>query len=339
MKFNKNKTRMWLAVVLMSFSINNLAYADEIEKGPGVNTEYTEEDTSTLPKIAGVSVVSIIDEKLINKVWVQDYNKKWKYVNGYGEAQYGLFADEKGDIYYGGYDGYIYTNKLDEHRQYFGSDGRLVNLGAYLINDNKAKKYADMLDRGEIVQVDYDYDVKGFLEYYLGQDYIYIQPAFVTQDRRSGNKVKLKLYDTPTYTREDVEKAIDNLIGSINLDNKTDTEKVTLLASAIKDNMTYDAAYSSTDIITCINDRRGCCRHYACMIAYLLNKNGIYAEEVSGETLGPHSWVKAFYEDRWHYIDISAYVETHNSIFLDLDYQFYIENYKTTERLHNKALK
>lgn len=310
----------------VSLSLVNVAYAFD---------ELMTEDAPNVYLIDGDSN-NINEDEIFT--WVQEENK-WKYINQYGEPRYGLFADEYGDIYYGNYTGYIYQNRLDEKGQYFGSDGRLVNLGAYLINNEEATKNADILDSGEALIVDNTYDIDGFLEYYLGQEYIYLQPAVVIRDKRLEGKTRIQLYNTPSYNREDIEKVIDELYNNELLKGNTIDDKILLGALQLRKNTSYDASYVTTDILTCIKDKKACCRQYASMFSYVLNKNGIHAEEVSGFTTMSHSWVRAYYDNRWHYIDISAYIETLNPFFLDIDYQYYMDNYTTKSRILTSPLK
>lgn len=268
--------------------------------------------------------------------WIFE-NNKWKYLNEAGESTYGLFTDSHGDIYYGGEDGYIYQNKSDENYQYFGSDGRLINFGAALANSEETLEIARLIDKGEVVTVDKSFDVANFLEFYFGQHYKLSQNAMVAADRKDKNHIRLHLLNSPVYNEEEVEKSIYGLYNGGVLAGKTDYDKIVEAATILRANTSYDEAYTIVDMVKSINDKKGCCWHYTNIFTTILNKNGIYAESVSGLCAGnSHSWVRAKFDDKWHYIDISAFVETGDLTFLDLDYQYYMDIYKTQRRIESK---
>lgn len=269
----------------------------------------------------------------IHREWVKDLNGKWKYVDEEGNKAFGLFYDENGDIYYSE-DGYIYTNKKDKYGQYYGEDGRLVNPGAHLINNDKAEEYTAKLNETGYVKIEGGVDLEGFYEYYYAQGYLYKQPISLV----TTNREEVELYDTPTYKIGDWTDEVEGLFdGTLILNGVTPEEKIQSALSCFMRKTIYDLSSATDNMEVAIANQRMCCWHFARLFTYIMNENGIYTEELDGIfNNNNHSWARCKWDGKWHYYDISSYVQTGETKYLDMDYQFHIDNYKVLPRVISK---
>lgn len=274
--------------------------------------------------------------------WALD-GGKWKYVNKQnGEPIIGSFYDKNGDIYITDSNGNIITSWLNDKKQYFNSDGRLSNLGISLVNDEYAKDLAVRISRGEKVFIETSNKgnnyINEFIEYFVGQNYIYEQPCTLIIDRNNSNKIGISLYKSPVYDKNSVLQLIKNTYLSTDLNRSSLDASILDIANRLKSNSTYDDNYQTRNIVDCIIDKRACCWQYAKIFSEIINMSnlGITTEVVDGEFDGiGHSWVRYKKADgTWRYLDPTYYVETGKEQSLNIDYSYYLSKYITQSRVN-----
>jgi len=132
------------------------------------------------------------------------------------------------------------------------------------------------------------------------------------------NEIVGSLYDETDYLNLDGEKytkELDDIIASLNLDGKTNKDKIKIITLYVADTLSYD--YGCENKNGCANPeisfnrvaksltKKGVCYHYALLLNKLLNKVGIDSYLVTGynEKRVGHAWVNIYLEDKWYAID------------------------------------
>lgn len=260
------------------------------------------------------------------------------YVDDYGNIKKGKFYDEVGNLYFADENGALNTFQDSNKQNYI--NGKLIIPGLEKnveINAENCLKY----ENNEKIVFESKEDMYAFLEYYYTQYSMREQNLFFTYDTDNfgpgsdNEKQEWTLYNKKSYDRQAVCDLIDNTFGEVK--GETTHDKIIDVLLKLK-SIKYDLSYMKKDISTCINNKTGCCWHYAKIASYLLNKNGVYTEIIPGKNLVSgegHCWIRCWEDDKWRYVDPTFYVTESNPFYVDIDYLVYQEMYAQTGTILN----
>lgn len=125
-------------------------------------------------------------------------------------------------------------------------------------------------------------------------------------------------YDESQYMYldgEELNKRLDEIIESLNLDNLSTIEKIREITLYVVDNLDYDdncgvnnkCEYSDINFNSLLKSLSGSgvCYHYALLTNELLNRVGIKSYLVSGYTLKGlgHEWLNIYIDGKWYGLD------------------------------------
>lgn len=261
----------------------------------------------------------------------------WKYYDCNGDIVTGYFYDKNGDFYYAEEDGYILLNKLDIWGQEYGADGRLVNTGySGYINGAFDTKCID-LENGVNVEFSNLTELYDFIEYY-GKEYNMgsqnlIFRAYKKKKLNAENEIESVTYFTNNsrnelYNRENTIKLFEENFNQ-GLIGETLEDKLKSACEYAKV-MEYSDEYLGASMEVAITDKKGGCWHLAKIVHYLLDRENIISEVVTGKSYGvPHMWLRVKNTDgSWIYCDPTYYVNGLEE-YLNIDYKIYTDNYRT----------
>lgn len=104
-------------------------------------------------------------------------------------------------------------------------------------------------------------------------------------------------------TRE-VEKKVQEILKGLNLDDKTEYEKVKAIHDYIVENVTYDLSTEKNTAYTALVDQVSACQGYAALMYKMLTDAGIECRIIGGSTDGtPHAWNIVKVDGAWYNID------------------------------------
>ena len=131
----------------------------------------------------------------------------------------------------------------------------------------------------------------------------------------------LSYYDDAQQEAE-VDKKVHEIIESLELDEKTDFEKIAAIHDYICDNVEYESAEESSDIVRtaygALIDGRAVCQGYSVSLYRLLLEAGIDNRIIFGKGLsklgyyGAHTWNIIELNDEYYYIDATWDDTEHN---------------------------
>ena len=124
----------------------------------------------------------------------------------------------------------------------------------------------------------------------------------------------LSYYDNARQEAE-VDKKVSEIIAGLQLDGKTDFEKIAAIHDYLCDNIEYETAEESSDIVRtaygALIEGKAVCQGYSVSLYRLLLEAGIdnriiFGEGLSGDgSSGPHSWNIIELNDEYYYIDVT----------------------------------
>lgn len=257
--------------------------------------------------------------------WIDDeYGRK--YVDATGNALIGYFFDTHGDFYSSDDKGYIRKIYVDSQGREFGADGKLINTGYVRVT----KDFTDLAKKAEnCEQIEFKSKSRAldFIEYY-GKQYSYDRKTEnfrLKRDRKTGVYFLESSNDIRGSSNKDKAVIDDNF--NMDIQGETLLNKLEFVYNKLS---TYE--YSSADINTqlskAIQAKKFGCWHYSKIANYILNKNGIQSEIVTGISYGvPHMWLRVKDElGNWIYTD-PTYYNTGWKQYLNIDYKIYKDNY------------
>lgn len=248
-----------------------------------------------------------------------------------GQIIIGTFYDEEGNLYKTDEQGMLFNGR-DENKQTY-IDGVLINPGTEK-NVDINKDLSMRLESGETLIFESYEEAYQFLEYYYGQYQLYKQicPCEIYTIYENGEQ-KYSISYFEAYDREKVAALINNTFGLV--EGNTAQEKILDVLLKLRD-MEYDMSYQYETLERSLIDMKGCCWNYSTIGSYLLNKEGIYTECVSGKfmpTNESHAWLRCMVDGKWRYIDPTPYVTSNNPFYADIDPLVYQAQYITTGRM------
>jgi hypothetical protein len=316
-------------VVTIALAKTDNTRAEETDNNKGKEYDNTVSDLTTDKYLISMS------EAIKNSYWEQT-ETSWIYHNSDGSIATGYFYDMYGDFYYAGPDGSVLINSEDQYGQFYGSDGRVTNYG-YTGEDLESfkKKCAD-LESGKNVEFMKLTDLYDFIEYYgkeyrLGDQKIKFRTYRKRSTNKAGKVVSTKYFinnsDNTVYDRNAILTKMDELFGA-ELQGDTLIEKLEH-ACETASIIDYDDESITISLEDALDTSKGGCWHLCKIVNYMLTKNGIESELVTGKSYGiPHMWLRLKREDgSWLYCDPTFYINGLHE-YLDIDYRIYKDNYR-----------
>lgn len=268
----------------------------------------------------------------------------WVYHDCTGEIVTGYFFDDKGDIYYADEAGYIKLGQTDEMGQEYGLDGRLINPGYTDTYDFNT--LCIRLEAGENIEFWELNDLYNFLEYY-GKEYNINSQAltFSTYKKRKCSEDK-NLYHITYFTNnvKNVQYDRVRLLGLLEevfperLEGNSLLEKLYDACNKLGRIKYSDELIGST-MENALQHEQGGCWHFAKLVHWLLEREGINAEIVTGMSYGvPHMWIRLRDENgAWIYCD-PTYYSNGLEEYLNIDYKVYLNNYRVNRFFNSKEI-
>lgn len=267
--------------------------------------------------------------------FAQNYEKIYngdvaQYLDESGNIKTGYFFDDLGNFYKTDNNGNLVTSR-DTYKQVY-IDGELIIPGLES-NVELNRERCKLFENGEVITFNSGDELYQFLEYYYGQYQLYLQNLYFDYDTTGGpatDKNEYLLRNEKFYNRDEVCNLIDEKFGDIN--GETSREKLVNILIKLKE-MEYSKETVRTPLEDAIKDMKGCCWHYSKIASYLLNKEGIYTEIISGKIIDTgesHCWIRSYIDDKWQYIDPTFYVTGSNPFYVDIAYVVYQSMYAQT---------
>lgn len=253
-----------------------------------------------------------------------------QHLDEFGNIKTGYFFDDSGNFYKTDNNGNLITTR-DTYKQVY-IDGKLKIPGLES-NIELNRERCELFEDGEIITFESGDELYQFLEYYYGQYQLYLQNLYFDYDTTGGpatEKNEYQLRNEKLYNRDAVCNLIDETFGTI--EGETSREKLVNILIKLK-GIEYSKESLYATLEDAVKEMKGCCWHYAKIASYLLNKEGIYTEIISGKVLETgenHCWIRSFIDDKWQYIDPTFYVTAENPFYVDIAYVVYQSMYTQT---------
>lgn len=253
-----------------------------------------------------------------------------QHLDEFGNIKTGYFFDDSGNFYKTDNNGNLITTR-DTYKQVY-IDGKLIIPGLES-NIELNRERCELFEDGEIITFESGDELYQFLEYYYGQYQLYLQNLYFDYDTTGGpatEKNEYQLRNEKLYNRDAVCNLIDETFGTI--EGETSREKLVNILIKLK-GIEYSKESLYATLEDAVKEMKGCCWHYAKIASYLLNKEGIYTEIISGKVLETgenHCWIRSFIDDKWQYIDPTFYVTAENPFYVDIAYVVYQSMYTQT---------
>lgn len=259
----------------------------------------------------------------------------WRYLDIDGKAITGHFFDNNGDMYCAKENGYIIMNGYDEYGQYYDSEGRLYNAG-YSQPSSAYNNLSEQLESGNNVYFKTSEDLYEFMEYYgkvynIGGQNLSFKEFEKRKLSRTGNIISEehfinnslnKMYDREKNKALLQERFPERLVGN-NI-----AEKLNSLCEAVKI-IKYNEKKITIPLEECLTSMEGGCWHFIKVSQFLLEREGIHHEIVTGTSYGvPHIWLRVKDESgKWIYCD-PTFTASGIPGYTQIDWRVYMDNYR-----------
>lgn len=280
---------------------------------------------SSVSYALGTEALSIPIYKTQNEHYWKFNNNHWYYMNQNDFIQIGRFADEFGNIYETGNSSYIITSGYNKNGEYFNEKGELSF--PYKKDSERYEELARRYENGETLNFKSAEDYCNFYEYYTLEYNLnkgsFSGQAFYKQNIRS---FVVNMKPEYFYNRENLIEQIKLKFGPVNGDS--DIDKIYDVCEKLKA-IEYDLNYTELSLSDTLKDNKGVCWQYSNIAYVLLNDVGVQTELCNGKYQNEwHKWIRCKIDNRWVYVDPTAYVSTNERKWLDIPYEEYAVNYQ-----------
>lgn len=277
--------------------------------------------------LTGITTLGITNTTYAGQ-WISDEPNEWYYVKNNGQyATNETLLDDKGNIYCFD-ENSVMRYSTDYNGLSWDASGAWINRMAPNEEYFEAK-YQEYRNNG-VVTLSSREEYVDFLNY-VSSNYI-MEEATVYHSVSSSGEYIFRKEANPEF-----ENALNlyyqnlELLNSIVAKNRgaTDAETARNLVTYIIDNTTYDVNYAYVSSI--LTEGRGRCSSYTRLFKMLCELAGINCEEVYN--IAPngqyHSLTRAWYDGRWHYIDLTYLDSCRNfDKYFDISYDSFLSLFK-----------
>lgn len=270
--------------------------------------------------LAGITTLGFTNTTYAGQ-WILDETNEWYYVKDNGQyAKNETLLDDKGNIYTFSSDGKMYHSTTHNGLEWDES-GAWVNQMAP-DNEYYELKLKEYLEKGEVSFKD-NVEYLKFLNYTTST--YFLKPSGVKHyisdngEFRFSSPINSEFNGVLNFYNQNLDY-FNNIVAQ----NKcaTDAETVRRLTEYVVNTTTYDVNCPYVSDI--IESGRGRCSSYTRLFKILCNLSDITCEEiycnskVNGEY---HSICRAWYDDKWHYIDLTFLDSSKNyDKYFDISY-------------------